>query len=148
MFSSLLGMLSSRNTSEGALIGYIGGVFTSISLFLLNQQAVADWMGIRPLFRIGLHANARIDHHHAALGGRVALAGPTGGYGNYTCIQHTSSLSTCYGHQSEISVHVGQSVSKGQVIGHSGNTGHSTGPHLHFEVRINGVAYDPIGYLA
>ena len=83
----------------------------------------------------------------AADGGRVAIAGPTGGYGNYICIQHTGSLSTCYGHQSRIGVSVGQSVSQGQVIGASGNTGNSTGPHLHFEVRVNGSPVDPMGYL-
>jgi murein DD-endopeptidase MepM/ murein hydrolase activator NlpD len=83
----------------------------------------------------------------AAASGRVALAGWTGGYGNYTCIQHTGSLSTCYAHQSSIGVSVGQSVSQGQVIGASGNTGNSTGPHLHFEVRVNGSPVDPLGYL-
>jgi peptidoglycan DL-endopeptidase CwlO len=83
----------------------------------------------------------------AADSGTVAIAGWVGGYGNYTCIQHGGSLSTCYGHQSSISVSVGQSVSQGQVIGYSGNTGHSTGPHVHFEVRINGSPVDPLGYL-
>jgi murein DD-endopeptidase MepM/ murein hydrolase activator NlpD len=83
----------------------------------------------------------------AADGGRVAIAAYTGGYGNYTCIQHTASLSTCYGHQSRFAVSVGGSVTQGQVIGYSGNTGNSTGPHLHFEVRINGSPVDPMGYL-
>jgi murein DD-endopeptidase MepM/ murein hydrolase activator NlpD len=83
----------------------------------------------------------------AADGGRVAIAGWLGGYGNYTCIQHGGSLSTCYGHQSGIGVSVGQSVSQGQVIGSSGNTGNSTGPHLHFETRVNGNPVDPMGYL-
>jgi murein DD-endopeptidase MepM/ murein hydrolase activator NlpD len=83
----------------------------------------------------------------AAASGRVAIAGWVGGYGNYTCIQHGGSLSTCYGHQSSIGVSVGQTVAQGQVIGASGNTGNSTGPHLHFEVRINGSPVDPMGYL-
>jgi murein DD-endopeptidase MepM/ murein hydrolase activator NlpD len=83
----------------------------------------------------------------AADGGKVALAGWVGGYGNYTCIQHTSSMSTCYGHQSRLGTSVGASVKQGQVFGYSGNTGHSTGPHLHFEVRINGNPVDPLGYL-
>jgi murein DD-endopeptidase MepM/ murein hydrolase activator NlpD len=83
----------------------------------------------------------------AADSGRVAIAGWVGGYGNYTCIQHGGALSTCYGHQSSISVSVGQSVSQGQVIGAVGNTGNSTGPHLHFETRINGSPVDPMGYL-
>ena len=56
-------------------------------------------------------------------------------------------LSTCYGHQSRFGVSVGASVSQGQVIGYFGNTGNSTGPHLHFEVRVNGDPVDPMGYL-
>jgi murein DD-endopeptidase MepM/ murein hydrolase activator NlpD len=83
----------------------------------------------------------------AALGGQVRIAGPTGGYGNYTCIQHTASLSSCYGHQSSIGVSVGQNVTQGQVIGAVGSTGFSTGPHLHFEVRINGAVTSPMNYL-
>lgn len=83
----------------------------------------------------------------AADGGRVAIAGWVGGYGNYTCIQHSASLSTCYGHQSAIHVRVGQQVAKGQVIGLVGSTGHSTGPHLHFEVRVNGAVQNPMNYL-
>ncbi|MGH2947082.1 MAG: murein hydrolase activator EnvC family protein [Solirubrobacteraceae bacterium] len=83
----------------------------------------------------------------AADGGRVVVAGPMGGYGNYICIQHGGALSTCYGHLSSIGVSVGQSVSQGQVIGASGNTGNSTGPHLHFETRVNGNPVDPLGYL-
>ena len=83
----------------------------------------------------------------AADSGTVALAGWTGGYGNYTCIQHGGSLSTCYAHQSSIGVSVGQNVSKGQVIGAVGSTGNSTGAHVHFETRVNGSPVDPMGYL-
>jgi murein DD-endopeptidase MepM/ murein hydrolase activator NlpD len=83
----------------------------------------------------------------AADGGSVSIAGVMGGYGNYICIQHGGALSTCYAHLSSIGVSVGQSVSQGQVIGASGNTGNSTGPHLHFETRVNGNPVDPLGYL-
>ncbi len=83
----------------------------------------------------------------AAASGTVAIAGWVGGYGNYTCIQHGGGLSTCYGHQSSITVSAGQSVSQGEVIGAVGSTGSSTGPHLHFETRVNGSAVDPMGYL-
>jgi murein DD-endopeptidase MepM/ murein hydrolase activator NlpD len=83
----------------------------------------------------------------AAASGRVIIAGWVDGYGNYTCIQHGGALSTCYGHQSRLGTSVGATVSQGQVMGYSGNTGHSTGPHLHFETRINGQPVDPMGYL-
>src|SRR5215208_11614 len=79
--------------------------------------------------------------------GRVAIAGWVGGYGNYTCVQHTATMSTCYGHQSRFGTSNGASVSQGQVIGYVGNTGNSFGAHLHFEVRINGSPVDPMGYL-
>jgi murein DD-endopeptidase MepM/ murein hydrolase activator NlpD len=83
----------------------------------------------------------------AADGGTVVLMGWVGGYGNYTCIQHTASMSTCYAHQQSFATSNGASVSQGQVIGYSDCTGHCFGPHLHFEVRINGSPVDPMGYL-
>jgi peptidoglycan DL-endopeptidase CwlO len=83
----------------------------------------------------------------AADSGKVVLLGWTGGYGNYTCIQHNASLSTCYAHQSSYSTSNGASVSKGQVIGRVGCTGHCFGDHLHFETRVNGSPVDPMGYL-
>ena len=110
---------------------------------------------------VGAFGEARPGHTHAGIdiavpegtpiraadSGRVALMGYVGGYGNYTCVQHTGSLSTCYAHQSRFATSNGANVSQGQVIGYSGNTGNSTGPHLHFEVRINGTPVDPMGYL-
>jgi murein DD-endopeptidase MepM/ murein hydrolase activator NlpD len=71
----------------------------------------------------------------------------SGGYGNYTCIDHGGGLSTCYAHQSSFAVSEGQSVSQGDIIGYTGCTGYCLGPHLHFEVRINGSVTDPMGYL-
>jgi murein DD-endopeptidase MepM/ murein hydrolase activator NlpD len=84
---------------------------------------------------------------HAAASGTVVLAGWTGGYGNYTCIDHGGGLATCYAHQSSYAVSGGAQVAQGQVIGYVGSTGHSFGAHLHFEVRINGTPVDPLGYL-
>ncbi len=83
----------------------------------------------------------------AAKGGTVILASYYGGYGNYICVDHGGGLSTCYAHLSGYASSTGQRVGRGQVIGYSGNTGSSTGPHLHFEVRINGAAQDPMAYL-
>jgi murein DD-endopeptidase MepM/ murein hydrolase activator NlpD len=82
---------------------------------------------------------------HAAASGTVVLAGWTGGYGNYTCIDHGGGMATCYAHQSSYAVSGGAQVAQGQVIGYVGNTGHSFGAHLHFEVRINGTPVDPLG---
>jgi murein DD-endopeptidase MepM/ murein hydrolase activator NlpD len=84
---------------------------------------------------------------HAAQSGNVIIAGWVGGYGNYICIAHGGSLSTCYGHNSSLGVSQGQSVKQGQVISSSGCTGHCFGPHVHFETRINGSPVDPMGYL-
>jgi len=86
----------------------------------------------------------------AALTGTVSLQqseAESGGYGNYTCLDHGGGLSTCYAHQSSFGVSLGQSVSQGDVIGYTGCTGYCLGPHLHFEVRINGSVTDPMGYL-
>jgi murein DD-endopeptidase MepM/ murein hydrolase activator NlpD len=71
----------------------------------------------------------------------------SGGYGNFTCLDHGGGLQTCYAHQSSFAVSSGQSVSQGDLIGYVGCTGHCYGDHLHFEVRINGAPTDPLGYL-
>jgi murein DD-endopeptidase MepM/ murein hydrolase activator NlpD len=82
----------------------------------------------------------------AAAGGTVIFAGWMDGYGNITIIDHGGGLATAYGHQSSLYVG-GGSVSQGQAIGAVGSTGHSTGCHLHFEVRVNGTPVDPLNYL-
>jgi murein DD-endopeptidase MepM/ murein hydrolase activator NlpD len=84
---------------------------------------------------------------HAAAAGRIIYCGWESGYGNLTVIDHGNGLATAYGHQSSIEVHCGQDVAQGQVIGLVGATGDATGPHLHFEVRVNGTPVDPLGYL-
>jgi len=85
----------------------------------------------------------------AAKDGTIAFTqseAESGGYGNYTCIDHGGGLATCYAHQSSFAITSG-SVQQGDVIGYVGCTGHCFGDHLHFEVRINGTAVDPMGYL-
>ncbi len=85
----------------------------------------------------------------AARAGTVIDAGwNSGGYGNYVMINHGDGFITIYGHMSSVAAYNGQSVSAGQVIGYVGNTGRSTGPHLHFEVRLNGSVEDPLDYVS
>jgi murein DD-endopeptidase MepM/ murein hydrolase activator NlpD len=84
---------------------------------------------------------------HAAAAGRVIYAGWMDGYGNLVFVDHGNGISTGYAHQSSIAVSNGQTVSQGQLIGYVGCTGHCFGPHLHFEVRVNGSPVDPLGYL-
>jgi murein DD-endopeptidase MepM/ murein hydrolase activator NlpD len=79
--------------------------------------------------------------------GTVISAGPAGGYGNMVEIDHGNGITTRYGHLSAILVHKGEHVDTGEIIGKVGSTGRSTGPHLHYEVRRNGVAIDPSGFL-
>jgi murein DD-endopeptidase MepM/ murein hydrolase activator NlpD len=85
---------------------------------------------------------------YASAGGRVILAGPHGGYGNAIDIQHSTGMVTRYGHTSKIFVKAGDLVMPGQKIGEIGSTGRSTGPHLHFEVIVDGTQVNPKHYLA
>jgi len=82
-----------------------------------------------------------------AAGGTITIAGRQRGYGNVIYVDHGAGLSTRYGHLSEIDVKIGQTVTRGQTIGLVGSTGRSTGPHLHYEVRINNQPVDPRQYL-
>jgi murein DD-endopeptidase MepM/ murein hydrolase activator NlpD len=84
---------------------------------------------------------------HAAAAGTVIYAGWMEGYGNLVVLDHGSGLSTAYAHASALLVSTGQTVSQGDEVSLVGATGHVTGPHLHFEVRLNGVAVDPLSYL-
>jgi murein DD-endopeptidase MepM/ murein hydrolase activator NlpD len=84
---------------------------------------------------------------HAAAAGTIVYCGWMSGYGNLVAIDHGGGLSSAYGHQSSIGVGCGQSVAQGDVVGYVGCTGHCFGPHLHFEIRVNGTPVDPLGYL-
>ncbi len=87
------------------------------------------------------------DPIRATAAGRVSVAGPSGGYGNMVEVDHGAGLATRYGHMSHIEVLEGQWVQAGEIIGEIGSTGRSTGPHLHYEVRVDGAAVDPSRYL-
>jgi murein DD-endopeptidase MepM/ murein hydrolase activator NlpD len=85
--------------------------------------------------------------NRAAAAGTVIHSGWLGGYGNLVVIDHGNGLSTAYAHASTLLVSVGQSIAQGETVSLVGSTGNSSGPHLHFEVRVNGQAVDPLLYL-
>ena len=102
----------------------------------------------RPAMHTGLDFRAAMgDPVRATANGKVVSAGWSGGYGRMVEIDHGNGLSTRYGHLSEISVKVGETIKIGQVVGAVGSTGRSTGPHLHYETRIDGEAVDPQKFL-
>jgi murein DD-endopeptidase MepM/ murein hydrolase activator NlpD len=102
------------------------------------------WGGFHPGIDIGVPTGTPIA---AAAAGTVIWCGWQSGYGNLVVIDHHNGIATAYAHQSRIAVSCNQDVAQGQVIGYVGCTGFCTGPHLHFEVRVNGAPVDPIGYL-
>ena len=126
---------------NGSMIWPVNGPITSP---FCERRA---WEACHPGIDIGVPSGTPI---RAAASGKVTLmqsAGASGGYGNYTCVSHTSSLSTCYAHQSRFGTSMGAQVSQGQVIGYVGCTGRCFGDHLHFETRINGSVVNPMNYL-
>lgn len=130
---------SSLSTSSGPMVWPVDGTLTS--------SFGSRWGRLHAGLDIAVPEGTPI---RAASSGTVILLqseAESGGYGNFTCVDHGGGLSTCYAHQSSFAVSPGQQVNQGQIIGASGNTGNSTGPHLHFETRLNGGAVDPMGYL-
>lgn len=102
----------------------------------------------RPAMHTGIDLRGEIGEPvHATAAGTVTIAGRDGGYGNMVEINHGGGLATRYGHLSEIDVKVGDKIHIGQVIGKIGSTGRSTGPHLHYETRVNGEAVNPQKFL-
>jgi murein DD-endopeptidase MepM/ murein hydrolase activator NlpD len=129
--------------------------FVPLRMPLSGDPSVTSPFGYRAdpfLGRLALHpgvdlAEAYGAEIHAAASGRVAHAGPAGGYGNMVEIDHGNGLATRYAHMSDVLVEEGQQVDKGAVLGRLGSTGRSTGPHLHYEVRVDGEPVDPERYL-
>ncbi len=129
--------------------------FVPLRMPLSGDPSITSPFGYRAdpfLGRLALHpgvdlAEAYGAEIHAAAAGRVVHAGPAGGYGNMVEIDHGNGLATRYAHMSETLVEEGQEVDKGAVLGKLGSTGRSTGPHLHYEVRVDGEPVDPERYL-
>ncbi len=101
-----------------------------------------------PAMHTGIDFRSPLGHPaRATADGTVTIAAYTGGYGNMVQIDHGDGITTRYGHLSKILVKVGQVVTKGTIIGRTGSTGRSTGPHLHYEVRVDGSAIDPMTFI-
>jgi murein DD-endopeptidase MepM/ murein hydrolase activator NlpD len=110
-------------------------------------------MRVHPIFG-GMRAHKGIDLSapvgtpiYATADGVVGKAAWFGGYGLYVQLEHGNDLETRYGHMSRLNVAEGQTVHKGDILGYVGTTGNSTGPHLHYEVRVDGVAVNPVPYM-
>lgn len=122
---------------------------------LFGEASVSSPFGYRRdpfLGRPALHPGVDLVQAYGAeifstAAGRVVHAGPLGGYGNMVEVDHGNGLATRYGHMSEVLVTEGQEVKAGAVLGRIGSTGRSTGPHLHYEVRVNGEPVDPERFL-
>lgn len=152
-----------KNSSNSSKVKAAGSVNTSlttsgqkvslgISLARPVSGTITSRFGAKSSIRSSTHTGLDIaaasgTPYSAAASGTVTFAGYKGSYGNLIVITHSNGVQTYYGHSSKIYVKVGQSVSQGQTIGAVGSTGNSTGPHLHLEVRVNGVAYNPQNYV-
>ena len=138
-------------TGSGS-VEYTGGVMTWPAP---GYQTITSYFGNRlhPVLKVyKLHTGIDIAAPSgasvvAAADGTVIVSGYSGAYGNYIVIDHGGGITTLYGHHSSNLVSVGAVVNKGQNIAKVGSTGWSTGPHLHFEVSVNGTVQDPLNYL-
>ena len=129
-----------------------GKVSLGISLVKPVSGTISSRFGARSRVRSSAHTGLDIANSIgtpvvAAASGTVTFSGWKGSYGYLMVITHSNGVQTYYGHCSKLYYNAGQTVSKGQKIAAVGNTGNSTGPHLHFEIRVNGVAYNPQNYL-
>ena len=147
---------STKKTSTGSVntaTSISGGkVSLGISLVKPVSGTISSRFGARSRVRSSAHTGLDIATSTgtpvvAAASGTVTFSGWKGSYGYLMVITHSNGVQTYYGHCSKLYYSAGQTVSKGQKIAAVGNTGNSTGPHLHFEIRINGVAYNPQNYL-
>jgi murein DD-endopeptidase MepM/ murein hydrolase activator NlpD len=148
-------LLAESNALSGVIAGSSGsGVGTGNMMWPVNAPISSPFgyrihpiLGYRKL-HTGIDLGASYGTPiHASDSGTVIYSTWMGGYGNVIIIDHGRGISTLYAHQSSLAVGNGTRVTRGQVVGYVGSTGFSTGPHLHFEVRVNGNPVDPLGYL-
>ncbi len=149
-----------KNTSSKASAGYVNTATTTssgkaslgVSLIRPISGTITSRFGSRSSIRVSAHTGLDISAPtgtavKAAASGTVTFAGWKGSYGYMVAISHGNGIQTYYAHCSKLYVSAGQTVSQGQTISAVGSTGNSTGPHLHLEVRVNGVAYNPQNYV-
>jgi murein DD-endopeptidase MepM/ murein hydrolase activator NlpD len=142
-FSAVLSGLGSPSARPaGAMQWPVSGQVTSAFGERKNPMGPGD--DFHPGLDIAADEGAPIT---AAAAGRVVAAGPDGGYGNLIVVDNGNGVTTRYGHCSQIFARIGETVAAGQTIGAVGSTGHSTGPHLHFEVRVGDKPIDPTAFL-
>ena len=140
------GSVNTATTISGGKVGL------GISLVRPVSGIISSRFGARSSIRSSAHtgldiATATGTPVLAAASGTVTFSGRKGSYGNLLVITHSNGVQTYYGHCSKLYVSVGTTVNQGQTVAAVGSTGNSTGPHLHFEIRVNGVAYNPQNYL-
>ncbi|HND28365.1 MAG TPA: peptidoglycan DD-metalloendopeptidase family protein [Myxococcota bacterium] len=173
-FSELFDQEIGRQVGEAGLLGLSAQLEQSLALHgldgspvqpkVLPQDGAHPELGVDGVLTSGfgmradpIHGKARFHQGvdigarsgapiHAVQPGKVIFAGQSGGFGNLVVLDHGDGLVTRYAHCSQIGVVEGQQVGENEVIGAVGSTGHSTGPHLHFEVRKNGEAVDPLSF--
>lgn len=151
---------STKSTSSRKSTGTVNTAMTisgtkvalGISLSKPVSGIISSRFGVRSSIRSSAHTGLDIATStgtpvKAAAAGTVTFAGWKGSYGNLMVITHSNGVQTYYGHCSKLYLSAGATVSQGQTIAAVGSTGNSTGPHLHFEIRVNGIAYNPQNYL-
>lgn len=149
-FSGVAAISGSTNVRQPVRIG--AGVPSGPAGYPLQRGAVTSGFGLRSdPFGAGRRMHSGIDLAAAAgspilstFDGVVSRAGWNGGFGIFVSVEHGGGLQTRYGHMAQVAVTAGQVVRKGDVLGYVGSTGRSTGPHLHYEMRRNGIAVSPI----
>ncbi len=144
--AAVLGAAGVRGASSGVRTRFVSPLPATSIASLYGPRLHPIFNEVRPHTGIDLNASAG-DPIFAAGGGEIVVAGDEGGYGKTVAMDHGDGVITLYAHMSAIAVGVGDQVVAGALIGYVGSTGYSTGPHLHFELRLDGRAIDPLPFV-